>query len=188
MYISVQANNIFHSFNVKCATHLVVWKNDERTTARRFNDDGQEFRIHRTKCWVPATFRHTNIVITLFTFQCCAVNMSKFWAPYYPKGHVDWIANDSLVNSLFFFSTYLVFLSVCVLFLFFLYTHALSLSLSLAIQCVFQPICNTPILGTTKSVKCKQHTIIERYRFMDEKCSDWGGKNKWFWKLWSSYF
>lgn len=72
--------------------YLVVWKNDKSTAARWFNNNGQEFWVNRTKCWIPATLRYPNIIITLFTFQCRTVNMSKFWAPHYPKGHFDWIS------------------------------------------------------------------------------------------------
>lgn len=82
-------------------SYLVMWKNDKSTTTRWFNDNRQKFRIYSAKCWVPATFRHTNIIITLFTLQSSTVNMSKFRRPHNPKGHFDINSNDSLVNSLY---------------------------------------------------------------------------------------
>lgn len=73
--------------------YLVVGQDNESTATGWFNNDGQEFRIDGTECWVPAALWHANIVIALFTFQGLTIDVTKLWTSYNSERHC---CDDSL--------------------------------------------------------------------------------------------
>lgn len=72
---------------VEWRSYFVVGQHNERTAARRLDDDGQEFGIHSAECRVPTAFRDANVVVALVAFNGRAVNVSKFRTSHDAERH-----------------------------------------------------------------------------------------------------
>lgn len=65
-----------------------MWQYDERSAARRLNDDGQELGVDRTERRVPTALRHPNVVVALVPLDGRSVHMAEFGTAHDAKRHV----------------------------------------------------------------------------------------------------
>lgn len=89
--------NILHTYaykvsfnkkiNNKKTSYFVMWQHNKCSTTSWLYNDCQKFGIYGTKCRIPTTFGHSDIVITLLTFQSLSIHMTKLWASYNPERH-----------------------------------------------------------------------------------------------------
>lgn len=88
LYQHVQKRADKVPYQVKLA-YLIVRKYNKCTSSSWFDDYCQKLRIHSAEGWVPWRLWYSDVVITMFSLQGCAVHMPKFTATDHTKRHLQ---------------------------------------------------------------------------------------------------